>query len=62
MKVVLGNDLAVVSNECVANNANPGFIGAIREFNVFLPLKTTMTPKSFRKLSPDGPFENTLQH
>lgn len=35
MKVVLGNDLAVVSNECVANNANPGFIGAIREFNVW---------------------------
>ena len=35
MKVVLGNDLAVVSNECVANNTNPGFIGAIREFNVW---------------------------
>ena len=35
MKVVLGNDLAVVSNECVANNANSGFIGAIREFNVW---------------------------
>ena len=35
MKVVLGNDLAVVSNECVANNANSGFIGAIRQFNVW---------------------------
>ena len=35
MKVVLGNDLDIVSNECVANNLNQGFIGAIRGFNVW---------------------------
>ena len=35
MKVALGNDLDVVSNECVANNLNQGFTGAIRGFNVW---------------------------
>lgn len=35
MKLVLGNDLDVVSNECMPNDLNQGFIGAIRDFNVW---------------------------
>ena len=40
----------------------PLYILTIPTSKINLALKMTMTPTSFRKLRPDGPFENTLQH
>ena len=44
------------------NIQKPLCILAIPKSKINLALKMAMTPKSFRKPRPDGPFENTLQH